>query len=189
MKQVIITMKSSAPYCQSRQHFTPKLNAKEGPDAYEERTWREKCTTDSDGVCCIPAIAFQKSFQRAAAMLSMQIPGRGKSTYTKHFLAGVIVPAPLSLGVKKEDVQQSAVPCSSDGNPRSGRRVLRYFPTFPSWQGNLEVYIIDDTIPKDVFEKHAHEAGLLVGVGQNRPDNGGSRGRFICTKFVWSDIK
>lgn len=187
MKRVLIHMHSIAPYYQSRMHHEPKL-PKEDPVGYEERTWREKCTTNAEGHICIPAAAFAQAFGRAAKMLSMQIPGRGKATYTKHFLAGIIVPAGIVLPLPKEDVPRIAVNCNADGVRGSGKRVLRFFPEIKSWEGQLEVDILDDTITPEVFEKHAAEAGMLVGVGQNRPENGGSSGRFQCDEFVWSKI-
>jgi hypothetical protein len=186
MKKCMITMESRAPYYQSRQHFTEKLE-KEGPDAYEERTWREKCTTDGNGEIMIPAAAFKKAFDRAAKMLSIQIKNRGKATYTKHFMAGVMVPAGVPVGQKKEKVGRIAVSCNADGVAGSGKRVVRFFPEVKAWRGELEVIVVDETITPAVFEQHANEAGLLVGVGQNRPENGGSSGRFKCTKFVWSE--
>lgn len=187
MKRVIITITSLAPYSQSKQHHLPKLE-KESPDAYEERTWREKCTVDGEGFICIPAMGFKQAFDRAAKMLSMQIPGRGKATYSKHFAAGIIVPGDLRLDVEKDKVARIAVNCNADGVRGSGKRVLRYFPQIPSWSGNLEVVVLDETITQSVFERHAQEAGMLVGVGQNRPENGGSSGRFRCEKFVWKEL-
>lgn len=184
MKKCVIELHSLAPYYQSRQHFTPKLE-KEAPDAYEERTWREKCTVTTDDDICIPASAFKKAFDRAAKMLSIQIKNRGKATYTKHFLAGVMVPTGLPIGVRKKDVKRLAVSCNADGVSGSGKRVMRYFPQIPSWSGKLEVVIVDETITPTIFEQHAREAGMLVGVGQNRPENGGSSGRFECAKFTW----
>lgn len=187
MKKCTITMKSLAPYTQSRQHHLPKLE-KEAADQYEERTWLEKTTTDHEGYICIPAMAFKQAFDRAAKMLSMQITGRGKATYTKHFLAGVLVPENLRLPLKKEQAVKITINANSDGVRGSGKRVQRHFPQVPSWSGKLDVYIIDETITPAVFEKHAKEAGMLVGVGQYRPENGGSNGRFLCEAFQWEDV-
>jgi len=187
MKRIEISLKSLAPYYQSRMHHEPKLE-KEDPQSYEERTWREKCTANIDGYICIPAAAFKQALSRAAKMLSMQIPNRGKATYSKHFMAGVLVPADVALPIRKDEVQRIAVNCNADGVRGSGKRVLRFFPEVKAWEGTLGVVLMDETITKPVFEKHAKEMGLLVGVGQNRPENGGSSGRFSCEKFTWSDI-
>lgn len=187
MRKVTLTLKSLAPYTQSRQHHTPKLE-KEAADAYEARTWLEKTTTYPEGHICIPAMAFKQCFDRSAKMLGMQIPGRGKSTYTKHFTAGVIVPENLRLATKKDEVTKLTINANADGVRGSGKRVVRHFPQVPSWDGKLTVYILDETITPEVFEKHAREAGMLVGVGQHRPENGGSNGRFSCERFDWAQV-
>ena len=100
MKLVHVTLESTAPYSQSRMHDTPKLD-RESPDAYEKRTWREKCTTDPKGEIQIPAMAFKQSLDAMAKKLEMQIPGRGKSTYTKHFVGGVICRSTFRLASRR----------------------------------------------------------------------------------------
>jgi hypothetical protein len=46
MKTCHARLRSRSPYSQSAVHATPKLN-KEGPDSYEERTWRELAFADA----------------------------------------------------------------------------------------------------------------------------------------------
>lgn len=187
MKKVSITLRSISPYTQSRMHHTPKME-KENAQDYEERTWREKTTVNDDGVICIPGMAFKQALDRAAKMLSLQIPGRGKATYTKHFAAGVMIPENLALGVKKDDAVKITINANADGVRGSGKRVIRHFPQVQKWSGVLECFILDETITPEVFERHAKEAGMLVGVGQYRPENGGTNGRFVCDDFSWSDV-
>jgi hypothetical protein len=186
MLKVTISLKSLSPYTQSRQHHVPKLE-KEAPDAYEERTWLEKTTTDAEGFVCIPAMAFKQALDRSAKMLGMQITGRGKATYTKHFLAGIMVPFDLRLPIRKSEVTRIAINANADGVRGSGKRVRRFFPQIPEWSGKLDAYVIDETITPAVFEKHMRTAGMLVGIGQYRPENGGTNGRFECLGFTWSD--
>lgn len=85
----VVQLESLSPYSQSRPHVTSKLN-KEAADAYEARTWHHRLHLDDDGVV-IPGMAFKNCLSEAAKFLSIQIPGKGKSTYTKHFDAGVLV--------------------------------------------------------------------------------------------------
>lgn len=187
MKVCKVTLSSLSPYTQSRMHDTPKLD-KERPDDYEARTWREKATVTPRGTICIPAIAFKQALDRSAKMLGMQITGRGKATYSKHFLAGIMIPEDVDLGIKREDVVPITINANADGVRGSGKRVRRTFPQVPSWKGTVEVYVVDDTITPEVFEKHFREAGMLVGVGQYRPENGGTNGRFKCERFEWSTL-
>jgi hypothetical protein len=185
MRMVQVHLQSTAPYSQSRNHDEPKLD-RETHDAYDLRTWREKCTTDESGTICIPAMAFKQALDAAAKVLGRQIPGKGKSTYTKHFKAGVLCESDVSLGIAKDAVAPVAISCNADGVRGSGKRVRRTFPVIPAWEGVARFAILDDTITPKVFEEHLTEAGRFVGVGRFRPENGGLNGRFKPVRFDWS---
>ncbi len=88
-----VTLSSTAPYGQSRAHEAPKL-PRETPDAYEERTWRQKAHVDGQGRVVIPAMAFKQALDKAAKMLGKKIPGRGNSTYSAFFKSGQLVLIP-----------------------------------------------------------------------------------------------
>lgn len=188
MKMVEVDLVSTAPYSQSRMHDAPKINDREGKDAYEQRTWREKCTTDTSGIICIPAMAFKQALDDVAKMLGMQIPGKGKSTYTKHFKAGVICESDVSIGLHKDDVPSVTINANADGVRGSGKRVSRTFPVVSEWKGTARFAVLDDTVTKEVFEKHLIEAGRFIGVGRFRPQNGGLNGRFKPVAWRWADL-
>jgi hypothetical protein len=187
MKIVEVDLVSTAPYSQSRQHAEPKLN-RETHEDYEVRTWREKCTTNADGEICIPAMGFKQALDDCAKMLGLQIPGKGKATYTKHFKAGVICEADVPIGVHKDDVPGVTINANSDGVRGSGKRVRRTFPQVSEWKGTARFAILDDSITRDVFEKHLTEAGRFIGIGRFRPQNGGLNGRFKPVAFRWSEL-
>jgi hypothetical protein len=183
MKTAIVHLKSVSPYNQSRQHFVPKLQ-KETHDDYEKRTWIEKGHFDDNGVVVIPPMALKSCLSNAAKMLSIPIPGKGKSLYTKHFVSGVMVVVPPSLGVKKTDVKGYTVSLSGMG--RKGEMgVQKTFPHFQSWETTAEFVVMDDTITKEIFERVINEAGNFVGIGQFRPQNGGYFGRFNVVSVKW----
>ena len=118
-----------------------------------------------------------------------QVPGRGKSTYTKSFVGGVIVEDDVVLaGCSKKDCPGVTINANADGKRGSGKRVKRTFPQWPKWSGVVKFAILDDAITKEVFERHFREAGRFVGVGRFRPENGGLNGRFRADKFAWSEI-
>ena len=177
MRVFRVKMKSAGAYTQRKYHDTPKKD-KERPDDWEKRTWRESMHVNGSGNMIIPPSQFQKCAQAGARYLSIQIPGKGKSTYTKHFASGVLVTEGIDTGIKKEEVQPMPLMVPSDGRPGGGKRVLRYFPTIPKWEGEVDFNILDDTITKDVFEEVFKEAGNLIGIGALRPQNGGWHGRF-----------
>lgn len=184
MKTAIARLTSSSPYSQSRHHTTEKLN-KELPKDYEKRTWRERQHVNKDGHVFIPPMAFKNCIAECAKFLARQIPGKGKSTYTKHFEAGVLVIDPLVLPIKKEDVAGEWLFLPSDGKRGSGKRVDKCYPVIPEWSGEVSFLILDETITEDVFTEHLTEAGRFIGIGRFRPRNNGYYGRFNVDSVNW----
>jgi hypothetical protein len=184
MKTATVKIKGVSPYSASRMHDTPKLE-KERPDDYENRTWREKLTTDENGIVCIPGMAFKQALDRAATVLGHQIPGKGKATFKKHFVSGCIVTSDVSLGIDKKSVSSITINANADGVRGSGKRVKRTFPVVPKWEGAVVFAILDETITRTVFEEHIKAVGMLVGVGRFRPENGGMNGRFEVVSIDW----
>ncbi len=184
MKSVLAELKSVSPYTQSRFHNTPK-NEKESHDDYEQRTWRERCHVDKDGMVFIPPMAFKNCIAEAAKYLSIQIPGKGKATYTKHFEAGVMVMDPVPLGVKKDDMEGMTLFVPADGRRGGSKRVLKTFPTLAEWKAEVQFYVLDETITEDVFKYHLEQAGKFIGVGSFRPRNNSFHGRFEVVDIKW----
>lgn len=191
-KSVIVQIEGLAPYCQSRFHGEAKLN-KEASDAYEARTWREKAHWDDDGNMVIPMLAFKNAVAEIAKYLGEQIPGKGKSTYTKHFEAGVMCVEDFPIFYKGNRVNKAEVigdtkHVPADGKRGGGTRVLRTFPTVPrGWTTTATFLIVDDVITRQVFEYHLRQAGQLIGIGSFRIRNNGTMGRFKPLSFEWSE--
>lgn len=184
MHTVKALLKSVSPYSQSRHYETPKLD-KENPRDYEERTWRGRMHVNEDGNVFIPPMAFKNCMAEAAKFLGIQIPGKGKERYTKHFEAGILCFEPLVLPLKADDVPGEWLFVPSDGKRGGGRRVSKCFPLIKEWEGEVEFVVLDDTITKDVFKEHLIEAGRLIGIGRFRPRNNGFYGRFEILEFAW----
>jgi hypothetical protein len=187
MKIAHATLKSVAPYSQSRAHETPKLD-RETSDAHEVRTWREKTHTNPNGHIFIPPMSFKQSLDKAAQQLGLQIPGKGKSTYTKFFRAGVLCVEGPELPITKDQVQGERIHANSDGVRGSGKRVWRWFPTIPDWTAEVSFHVLANEITKDVFEQHLSQAGSFVGIGRFRPENGGYYGRFKVERIRWEEV-
>ena len=183
MRQIAATLESVSPYSQSRFHNEPKLD-KEGHDDYEKRTWPKRMHVTEDGFVFIPPMSFKNCLSECAKYLSVQIPGKGKSTYTKHFEAGVMVTEPLVLGIKAEDVKGEWLHVPSDGRRGGTKRVEKCFPQIPKWSGDVLFYIFDDTITESVFRLHLEQAGKFIGVGRFRPRMNGYYGRFNVVDMV-----
>ena len=186
MRTVVAHLKSISPYSQSRHYQTPKLN-KERPDDYEARTWRDRMHVSEEGFVFIPPMAFKNCISEIAKYLAEQVPGKGKTTYTKHFESGILVLDGMPLPLKKQDVSGEWLFVPADGKRGSGTRVNKCFPLIPAWHGQVVFHLLDDTITPEVFERHLKQAGQFIGIGRFRPRNNGYYGRFSVERLVWDE--
>lgn len=185
-----VTIVGTAPMSQSHQHDEPKKEG-EGADAYDARTWRSKLNTEMVNgrlTVVIPPYGMQCAIADAAKYSKRQIPGQGKATWTAKFKSGISVVGPLSLGINPATVEPIAISANTDGVRGSGKRVLRRLPQIPpGWKTTFDVLILDPIITEEVFTEMLELAGLFMGVGQFRPQNGGTNGRFMIEKVEWQD--
>lgn len=194
MKTVITSIEGVSPYSQSRSYDVEKLQG-EGPDDYEKRTWRNRLHVDAKGEVFIPPMAYKNALADAARFLSIGIPGKGKSTYTKHFEAGILAFEPANLGIKAEDVKCERLFVPADGRPGGGKRVHKYFPVIPEgWRAEFSFLVLDETVLQSsiegdltVFEHVLRRTGQFIGIGRFRPKNRGFYGRFAVKDFAVID--
>jgi hypothetical protein len=184
------TLVGIAPLSQSAP-IQSRKNTGEGSDAFEERTWRERLHVDIAGNAFIPPSALKNCLAEVAKYLSESVPGKGKSTYTKHFEAGLMVTDPLTIlgadgaPIKGAKVVGERLFVPADGKRGSGKRVWRTFPLIPQWQAAAVVYLLDPVLtdkPSKVLE-YAEHAGKFIGLGRFRPRNNGFYGRFNVTDW------
>lgn len=192
MPTAIATLRSVSPYSQSR-YLLESKEKNESHDDFEKRIWREKAHTiktgPDKGKVCIPPMAFKQALDSAAKYAGIQVPGKGKATFTKHFLSGVLVADPLVLPIDKDDLDHYAGPMSSTGEKgkSGGKVVIRIFPQVNEWEGDVTFHIIDDVITPDVFRQVCEIAGRNIGIGRFRPQNGGFNGRWEVMNVKWID--
>ena len=184
MKKAVCSLVSVSPYSQSR-YIAEKKTKNETSAELEDRTWKQRCHVNEDGKIFIPPMAFKNCLSEAAKYKSIQIPGKGKSTYTKHFEAGVLVIVPLVLDYTSENVPSERLFVPSDGRRGGTSRVEKCFPLIPSWKGNVEFLILDELINEEVFKSHLDDAGAFIGIGRFRPRNNGYYGRFKVESINW----
>lgn len=185
MKTATVTIRGVSPYSQSKHYTTEKL-AKENAKDYEARTWRDRLHVTDDGSVFIPPMSFKNCLSEAAKFLGIQIPGKGKSTYTKHFEAGVLVTDAMILPIKKEEVKGEWLFVPSDGVRGSGKRVDKCFPVIHEWGGEVTFYVLDETVTEEVFRNVLEQAGAFIGIGRFRPRNNGFYGRFKVEAIRWN---
>jgi len=185
MKSAVVTLESISPLSQSAPIQTAK-ESKELHEDYEKRVWMERAHIGDDGFIFIPPMAFKNCLMRVAKYLGEQIPGQGKKTWTAKFTSGVMNVAPLITNVDSDHIESEWLFVPSDGTPGGGKRVWKKFPLIKKWTGDIEFYILDEVITKDVFEHHLEQAGSFIGVGRFRPERGGYYGRFKINDLKWS---
>lgn len=184
-----LTLASITPYSQSRQHDEPKLEG-ENHEAYDVRTWRSKLSVASrDGkpTVVIPAHGLHQAIAAAAKYSKRQIPGQGKATWTAKFLSGITLFEDPALNIAPATVGSVTISANADGVRGSGKRVPRRFPILPEWEATFDVYILDPIITQDVFREMVEIAGMFIGIGRFRPQNGGTNGRFKIRSLAWAD--
>lgn len=194
MKTATVRLSSISPYSQSRKYTDPPRKDKENESDYEARTWMYRAHADENDHVFIPPMAFKNCIAEAAKFLSIQIPGRGKATYTKHFEAGILVVDAVVFDgkssrplVTRSTVEGEWLFVPADGRRGSGKRVNKCFPIIRKWSGDVVFHILDDILTRDVFERHLKEAGSLIGIGRFRPRNNGFYGRFEHSNLRWAE--
>lgn len=184
-----LTLASITPYSQSRQHDEPKLEG-ENHEAYDVRTWRSKlsvATRDGKPTVVIPAHGLHQAIAAAAKYSKRQIPGQGKATWTAKFLSGITLFEDPALNIDPATVGSVTISANADGVRGSGKRVPRRFPILPEWEATFDVYILDPIITQEVFREMVEIAGMFIGIGRFRPQNGGTNGRFKIRSLAWAD--
>lgn len=174
-------LSSATPYSQG-DFFKTERSSKMKADEHDATYWRERAHTvkkgPNAGQMFIPAQQFKNALLDAAKFLGMKVKGKGQSTYSKHFAAGVMVNEDLILPNVVADLEPEIVWCSADGKPGGASKVLRRFPIVDSWEGSVSYIILDETIDDAVFKEHLQHSGNLIGIGRWRPIKNGRYGRF-----------
>jgi hypothetical protein len=185
MKTYIASLASISPYFQSRKYeLEVERLPKESPDDYEKRTWMYRTHINDDGQIIMPAAQFQFSFQSGAKYLNERIPGRNRETWTKHFLSGLLIPDAIVLPERRETVKGLWLSMNARGQKGPGPRVMRRMPFVAKWADDLTINVLDDLITDDILRRVIQQAGMFIGVGQNRPEVGGNSGRYHLVELV-----
>jgi hypothetical protein len=190
MKIVTFHLTGASPYSQSRPHLDEYLDG-ESHDDFRRRTWRSHLHVDKDGWVFSTPASIKNCLSESAKFMNIGIPGKGKSTYTKHCEAGVACIEPIRLGIKAADVQSETLFLPADGRRGSGKRVWKTYPILPEWSGDVELVILDETVLQTskrtgnpVLQDIAESAGQFIGLGRFRPKNNGWYGRFTVEDFM-----
>lgn len=187
MKIAKVRLTGITPYSQSK-NIDPleyPKKPKETHDDAEIRLWRHRMHVNSDGLVTIPQTCFTSCIKASAKRLQLQVPGKGKTQYTKYFEAGLDAESDMVLSIKAADVPGERLLVPSDGRPGGGKRIYKMFPRIENWSGPMTFFILDDIITEPVFTQVLRSAGILVGIGRFRPENRGYYGRFRVDAVEW----
>ena len=179
MRIATIRIKGLTPYSQSRAFQTEKKR-EETHDDFDQRAWPEHMHVNEDGNVFIPAVAIMQGMEAAASYLGKggELKKKGSATWAQNFKCGLAIAKGPSIGHTSKSAKAERVYCHADGRRGSGKRVWRTFPVFHEWECTMQIHILDESIPEDIFNKVLEAFGLFVGVGRYRPENGGYMGRF-----------
>ena len=187
MREATVTIEGVAPLSMSRP-LESRREQNEPHDAFEERTWRERCNADGEGKLQIPPMAFKRLLNATAKFMGETIPGQGKKTYTKRFVSGVLAFEPMLIApsIHRDNVEGEWLFVPSSGIAGDGKRVMKRFPVVRKWSGTVTLHVIDDMIKNQVFEEYLSAGGKFIGLGRFRPEKNGFYGRFAVSEVRWS---
>jgi hypothetical protein len=139
-----------------------------------------KLYKDSDGNIYQPSTHIIGTMKKAGARF--QIPGQGKLTYKNMIGSGVIIVTPDAIVHNNQEWE------TDSRSVIIGRaRIIRQRPVFKDWSIDFQLDIDEEEINGEVVKDILDHAGKRVGIGDFRPEKGGSFGRFHVTK--WKTVK
>lgn len=185
MLRVLCELEGVTPIQFNKKLKTEKKGPNESWNDFEEKVWLERCDVNGDGNLYLNSQRFKKAIITAAEWLNIKIEGEGQSRYQKLFRGGVLILNSIDLKVKPLNVNFAGMPDGIYTAPRKkdGKRWVR-FPIIESWNGEIQISILDEKITEDIFKKVLDYAGMNVGICSWRPENGGENGRFECVDMV-----
>ena len=131
-----------------------------------------------DGTIYQPSIHILSSMKRAG--VKFQIPGQGKLTYKNLIGSGAVMINPDAIPHK---IQAFEVDVRAVVMPSTRGRVARKRPVLNTWRLCFEIEYDDTEISADDIHEILAYAGKRVGIGDFRPEKGGSFGRFMISGF------
>lgn len=181
-----VTIEGISPYHQSKKYEVPKL-AGENHEDYDLRNWREHLHVEN-GTIHAPARSIYAATVEAARYMGTKIAGAGNKQWTAKFERGTLILENADLNIRPEDVGFITIWANLDGRRGGRSRGWRRFPIIPTgWRATFTVQILDPVITQAIYTDMLTYAGLYIGIGQYRPQNGGTAGRFKIVSVNWQE--
>jgi hypothetical protein len=87
--------------------------------------------------------------------------------------------------VDAEKTSYIDIMANPQGERDGGKRVPKRLPLISEWECEFDVHILDPIITRSIFLETLETAGMYVGIGQYRPQRGGTAGRFRVVNVDW----
>jgi hypothetical protein len=179
MRQIRVTVRGLTPYLmnsitsmEASSSAARQLNYDRDQEALKRLYW-----TEDKSSLAIPGVAFYRSLIRAGANYTV----KGKLKMSAAMVGCVaITPEFLPLNTIKYAIDTQSVLVQK-------ARVIRHRPKIWPWEVTFELHFRDEWIPVPIMAKIGPEviktAGVLVGVGDFRPEKKGQFGQYHLIRF------
>lgn len=176
MRTVSVKIEGTTPLLQHRfpEEDNPEGKSKKKKKEYDSQEQCEKALYQSeDGIIYQPADCLKGALMKASTSFQYE----GKKTY-KEIIAGSVFIQPDAIPHlnQKWVIDRRAVVIQR-------ARIMRARPKFDKWALKFEMEYDEDFISKDKLKEILDFAGARKGIGDYRPEKGGSFGKFIVTLF------
>ena len=167
--------------------FDDEFKKERGESDYEfqERIWKEKAHTNSEGHLIIPSVNWTKALTDSSKKSGIKAIGATKKNDNLSllfkctlFIEDFIVENIDGSIATKNDLKKFNSSVCVGG--QKSKRILNCRPMIEQWQGTLIYEIIDPSgkLRKNIIDESLIFCGLFNGIGEWRPQNGGKFGRF-----------
>lgn len=150
---------------------------------FEERIWKDKVHSNSKGEIIAPAEWLKQALVHSQKQSNHPIksPGARKATDTMRpfFISGILFEDSPVMNGKGVFTQENLLPYKAMCKiPSTGGSVPVIRPMMNKWSMRISYAILDQAINEAMIKECLEWIGLYSGIGDYRPQNGGTFGRF-----------
>jgi hypothetical protein len=178
MRTVTTKLKSTSPYLPSRRLYS-EMEAGETQAEYEKRCWREHAHINKDGHLFVPAMVL-KNCVTSHVQRRLRRAGKELYCFMLHFQAGFMITDDVVLPQRIEDVTPSW------HGLHNGE--VRCLPHISEWEGEVNWYLLDESMSAENFLQILSVAGGSGGIGSFNPPRGHSYGCFEVVEVHESSL-
>jgi hypothetical protein len=138
---------------------------------------------DHGGCCYFPGAAIARMLREAGG--GHKLRGSRKAVKWVVPAAVIVVEEAISIldanGKPVDDFEVDSRPVTI---PATKGRIMRHRPRWDEWQAAFTLEVDESVLPVDLVHQLLEEGGRRIGIGDFRPEKGGSFGRFEVTAWT-----